>query len=311
MYLQVIMKEPILSLCIATNGISEWVLPVLDSIYRQQVDLDKYEVVITDNGHNIVFKDEIKLYIKKYSNLVYKQTSTTMFQNEIDAFRLAKGKLIKFINHRMVLHEDAVQHFIDIAERYSEEQPDIYFSNGVLPVKDIEEYGSFNEYVGKMLHYSSWSAGLTMWKKDLENIPIGVKCDELFPHITLLFWNKYKNKYVIDNRKYGQEIENDSTKKGKYNLFYAFGVHYMGIIFKMLEMKSITNDTYIKIKDANEKFLVHLYFDFVLMKTPCSYILENCEENLSIFYNYRRIKRKSKIFFLKKIAYKVKRLPKR
>ena len=43
-------QRPLLSLCIATNGVSEWVFPVLDSIYSQEVDQSLYEVVVTDKS---------------------------------------------------------------------------------------------------------------------------------------------------------------------------------------------------------------------------------------------------------------------
>ena len=39
-----------LTICIPTNGIVEWVFPVLDSIFQQDdVNLSRYEVVVTDN----------------------------------------------------------------------------------------------------------------------------------------------------------------------------------------------------------------------------------------------------------------------
>ena len=43
-------EKLVLSLCLPTNGISEWVFPVLESIYSQNVDESKYEVIVTDNG---------------------------------------------------------------------------------------------------------------------------------------------------------------------------------------------------------------------------------------------------------------------
>ena len=44
--------EPLLSLCIPTNGRVDWVGPLLSSIYSQQVDNSLFEVVITDNARN-------------------------------------------------------------------------------------------------------------------------------------------------------------------------------------------------------------------------------------------------------------------
>ena len=30
-------KQPLLSLCIPTNGVNEWVIPVIDSIYENKI----------------------------------------------------------------------------------------------------------------------------------------------------------------------------------------------------------------------------------------------------------------------------------
>ena len=45
-------KNVLISLCMPTNGVIEWVFPVLDSIFGQGVDDNLYEVVVTDNGDN-------------------------------------------------------------------------------------------------------------------------------------------------------------------------------------------------------------------------------------------------------------------
>lgn len=56
------MSNTILSLCMPTNGVVEWVFPVLDSIFEQGCNSSDFEVVITDNGDNIEFKEKIKEY---------------------------------------------------------------------------------------------------------------------------------------------------------------------------------------------------------------------------------------------------------
>ena len=53
---------PLISLCIPTNGIIEWVFPVLDSISAQKVDEQLFEVIVTDNGTNIDFYNQMLKY---------------------------------------------------------------------------------------------------------------------------------------------------------------------------------------------------------------------------------------------------------
>ena len=59
------MSQPLISLCIPTNGVIEWVFPVLDSIYSQSVDNELFEVVVTDNGNNAEFKARFDEYIEQ------------------------------------------------------------------------------------------------------------------------------------------------------------------------------------------------------------------------------------------------------
>ena len=57
-----------LSLCIPTNGVTEWVVPVLDSIYREQIAEELFEVVVTDNGENKEFFWKMKEYSDLHQN---------------------------------------------------------------------------------------------------------------------------------------------------------------------------------------------------------------------------------------------------
>ena len=64
----------LLSLCIPTNGVLEWVLPVLESIYNQNVDESLYEVIVSDNGNSEEFRQALESYKMSHSNLIYKKT---------------------------------------------------------------------------------------------------------------------------------------------------------------------------------------------------------------------------------------------
>ena len=44
-------KNVLISLCMPTNGVIEWVFPVLDSIFGQGVDDNLFEVVVTVQHH--------------------------------------------------------------------------------------------------------------------------------------------------------------------------------------------------------------------------------------------------------------------
>ena len=120
------------SLCIPTNGVVEWVMPVLDSIYNEKFDEGLFEVVVMDNGSNQEFHDAMIKYVKKHDNLSYYQTNASGFKCQIEAFKKAEGKFVKFLNHRMIILPGFLSYLHEFVKKNEKEKSIIYFSNGVL-----------------------------------------------------------------------------------------------------------------------------------------------------------------------------------
>lgn len=289
-------KVPLLSLCIPTNGVIEWVFPVLDSIYSQGVDNSLFEVVITDNGNNEEFKKCFDEYKKSYENLFYFRSSGYEFLSEPDSYKNARGIFIKFINHRTKLNPGALEYFIDWVNEHKEKKPFVYFSNGVLKFKGIKESDNFDSFVRNLSYFSSWSTGMAFWKETFDSIPENHKYNLLFPHTDILFSQKDNDSYIIDNTVLLSEMPQGKIPKGKYNLFNAFGVEYVGIIGDLLRNKYISLDTFLSVKNDNLYFISNLYKDYVVLHRKCSYDLSEYKKSLNVFYTFSNVRRKS--FFL-------------
>lgn len=285
------MKKPIVSLCIPTNGVIEWVFPVLESISKQGVDSELFEVVVTDNGNNIMFKNKMKEYVRLHNNIIYEETNALPFLNEIESYKKASGELIKFVNHRTLLSAGALKRMIDYAEKYKEIKPIIYFSNGVLKLeKECHEYTTFDQFVKNLSCWSSWSTGMCIWKSDFEKLPTDLsKYNELFPHTTVLFNERARGKYVIDNEVIFDEMPQGKKPKGNYDLFGAFGIEYLWIIFSLLKDKSISYKTFKFVKKKNLEIVASLYWDFCVRKKYCSYDLNGFEDMFGVFYTRRSL----------------------
>lgn len=295
-------KKILLSLCIPTNGVSEWVGPVLDSIYSQGVDDNLYEIIITDNGNNIEFYDKIKNYINKHDNLIYKKTNAIQFLNQIESFKLASGLFIKFVNHRMMMEEGALQYLISYVIEHSREKQITYFLNGLSHKREkINLCKNFDTFVKELSYYSSWSGGLACWKDDFEKFSNEISYNKLFPHTTILFSEQTRNEYVIDNHVLFKEISSSHTKKGTYNLFYAFASEYMYILYGLFRNSAISLSTFLYIKNENKRFLINLYFDFIVMKKTCSYDLSGYKDYLSVFYSHSSVQ----LYALSILPYKI------
>ncbi|WP_037354218.1 hypothetical protein [Selenomonas sp. FC4001] len=284
----------LVSLCIPTNGVIEWIFPVLDSIYEQNIDDGLFEVNICDNGNNELFQMKMIEYCSKHDNIHYKRTDKLLFLSEPEAYKMASGKFIKFINHRTKLRFGTLQYFIDYAEKYENEiqPPIIYFSNNTLHMEDsIVRYETFSEFVHGLQIYGTWSTGMAIWKKDFENIPSDEKYNELFPHTNILFRERNRI-YIIDDKKLIDEIPSSHTKKGEYDLFYAFGVEWLFILMKLMREDAISMQDFFYLKNETLKFCINLAIDFLIYKYPCSYDVSSFETSMQVFYNLDDVKDK-------------------
>lgn len=284
-------NKKLLSLCIPTNGIMEWVVPVIESIYNQNILEKQYEIIITDNGNNQEFEAYINNLIKEHQNLIYKKTNAQQFLNQIEAFRLANGEFIKFINHRMPLVDGAIQYMINYVNDNRREKPITYFLNGALEKEQlVSRYDSFDKFVYGLSYFSSWSAGFACWKEDFEKMCTIKEYNLLFPHITLLFFIKDRDCYCIDNHVLQTTLPTDESKKGTYNLFYAFGIEYISTILDLMRECSISYDTFRYVWKQNGFFLSILYVQYVIRKKKSSYDLKDYKKYLKIYYSMGRIR---------------------
>lgn len=255
-----------LSICIPTNGVSEWVFPVLDSIYVGQISsLNQFEVIVTDNGGDDDFQKKMSAYQEKYSNLIYKKTTAYQFLNQIEAFKLARGKFIRFLNHRMTVSENFIKDLLDFVAENEKEKPCIYFMNRAQKKKQgIETYYDFDGYVRGLLKYSSWSAGLAMWKSDFEQMNLEKPFNTLFPHTDLLFFVTKRKRYIINHMSYAKELPIGTIKKGAYDLFEAFSIEYPMILIDLARKNLISWETFCVVKKDIEDFLATQYVSFLI-----------------------------------------------
>ena len=296
------MSYPIISLCIPTNGVSEWVFPVLDKIYAQGVDKRLFEVVVTDNGDDEVFQSKMEEYVKEHDNMIYKKTDAYMFDNQIEALKIANGEYLKFINHRSVLVHGALQYFINYIRINMDDKPVIYFSNGSLNIaNEIEEYDSFDAFVGGLKHIASWTTGVGIWRQDFERIPTDYHYDKISPHSGVLFAEKGKNKYIINDVHWMNEIETSHAKKGTYDLYKAFAVEELDITLGLYKNGDISISTFKKVREAYKNIIIKFYYQFNIKKEPCSYDLNGFDNNVGIFFNKYEIVFASYLYALNKI----------
>lgn len=278
-----------LSLCLPTNGIAEWVFPVLDAIYEQNADTEQYEVVVTDNGDNQEFYVQMNAYAEMHRNLIYRKTNAPLFENQIEALRLASGEYLKFMNHRSILEPGAIQWMIELVKEMLDEKPIIFLSNGALGLYKREEYDDFDGFVCGLREYASWTTGVGVWRCDFEKIPENFVYNKISPHSDVLFAERHRNKYIIDDKVWSHEIDSDQSKKGKYDLYKTFGCEEITITLHLFIDGDISADTLKYIIKSYEKCLAGFYMNFSILHKPCSYILDGFDDAMGIFMSKKRV----------------------
>lgn len=280
-------KQPILSLCIPTNGAVEWILPVLKSIYSQGYDNEKFEVVITDNGKD----SQLPAHISKldYPNLRYRQTSEEGFLNLVACLKEGRGLFCKMINHRSILISGSIEKMVALVEKYSKKQPIIYCVSGHINKPEIVECKNTDEFVQNISYWCSWSAGIGFWQKDIQNID-KVVLNHMFPNASLLFDIRKESEYVIWNFKY--QIMKDDVGKGGYDFFDTFAVVLLDIMSSLRIKRRITKTTFVEFKSALFDYLCTFYYSDVVCPTKRTYIIDNVLESMKVYYSnydYRKM----------------------
>ena len=269
----------LLSICIPTNGVVEWIIPAINSIYSQGVDNNEFEVVVTDNGE----KDDLEIAVSQfeYPNFHYYRTNSRGFENQIDAFEKCSGVFCKMLNHRSKMLPGSIFRLLEVIKKYKEEKPIIYCAEGHVKGGEYVECENVDKFVRSLNYFISWSAGTGVWKEDLKDVR-KKKIDKMFPHIVFLLGLRNESKYVIWNQEYEQM--GDDSGKGGYDLFDTFAVHFLDIINGLLREGRIQQKTFYYVKKELLRFLVKLYKDEVVLPTKHTFILQNIRRNVKTYY---------------------------
>jgi len=269
----------LLSICIPTNGVVEWVMPVLESIYSQGVDNRLFEVVVTDNGGTPDLGDAVREL--DYLNFHFYKTSSQGFKNQIDAFEKCNGVFCKMLNHRSKLMPGSLEALLKLIIKYQETKPIIYCAEGHVKGGEYIECANTDEFVKSLGIWTSWSCGTGAWKVDLKDIR-NKNVDDLFSHSVFLFDLRDESKYVIWNGEY--EVQASDKGKGGYDVFYAFSVRILDIISDLRRAGRVTEKTFVAVKKETFDFLAGIYYHNNIRHEDYSFKIQNIRQNMGVYY---------------------------
>lgn len=219
--------QPLLSICIPCFKRLEFLRNTLRSIYydNDDVDLSKYEVVISDNDPCHEIKNIMHEF--PYENIKYINSDCKGFLNSYYVLTYGTGKLLLLHNSQSLFVKGSLKYMLSLIENDILQCPYFFFTNNELNNIIDKTFTNFDDFVYTLSYWSSWSNGFTIWKDDLDSIKIN-KLNPLFPHTSLFFTQDNHDLFVIDNHKLFtvQRIPH----RGGHNKFKAFTIDYPSLI---------------------------------------------------------------------------------
>jgi len=162
-------------------------------------------------------------------------------------------------------------------------KPTMFFTDGSLGKKTIEEYNNFNDFIFALSYFSSWSTGFSIWKVDFQKNNT-IAYNQMFPHTSLLFNLYDQSSYIVNDMK--MFINQTVNKKGGYNLFETFAIKYLEMVEDLLINKHITKKTFEYIKhDLYRNFLIVWYCNTKILKNDYTYNLKDIKKSMQSYYS--------------------------
>lgn len=255
--------QPLVSICIPTYNRSDCLRQTLESIICQKEFFEKkVEVVINDNASTDETESIGKLYSKKYKGIYYFRN----FRNVADknfpiALSRAHGKLRKLNNDTAVFRNDALSYLCDMEQKYDQERPLLFFSNGLTIGQDKEvikdQVLDFSSFMRTISYWVTWIASFSIWDTDCKNIGSD------FDGCELRLWQvkkiceigSSKDSVAICNQHIIDSIA-PPKKDISYGLYHVFYENYFKIIDPYVKKGVLSQET----KDFLEKDLLFNFF---------------------------------------------------
>lgn len=275
----------LISICIPTKDRHHLLVDTLQSIFDEPVGKELYEVVISDNSDDDLTLKLADEFRNRGMNVVYYKNPEKGFYNSIKALTLGNGQFLKLHNDYTKFKPGCFQKLIDLVANNVENKPQMIFTDGNLKLRTTIQFSDFDSFLEGSSYWNTWSSAFSIWKDDLHSLPSDkADLNDQFPHTSLLFYNRNKSYYLIDDRVL---FENSKVaKKGGYNIFYNFCVLYIEMLQALLRQETISENTFKSIKHKLGYQFVPIWFcNSVMSKGDFSFDNAGCIQNILKYYS--------------------------
>lgn len=261
---KIIMKKPLVSICIPTFNRCEQLEQTLESIVHQPEILDgRAEVIISDNASTDNTETVGRKYADKYENVSYFRNKENVRDKNFPlVLSKANGILRKLNNDTLVLNADILGNLCSIVQKYQDTRPSIFLTNGRHKTYD-EKLFNFHDFVVTEGFWVTWIGSFTIWEDECINIETDFEGTELsLWQVKKLLENTYrKNSAVVCDQKFGKTLSLPK-KDISYGLYQVFYKNYMTLLRPYVENCSLSSDD----MEVIEKDLLYNFFTGWIVK---------------------------------------------
>lgn len=274
---------PIVSICIPTKNRIQHLKKTISSIISDNVDINDFEIVISDNSTENLIKNHCAEVAAMGYNIKHVRNPVPGFYNSIVSLRSASGTLLKLHNDYSCFLPGQFAYLVKVAKDNIDSKPTIFFSNGTLKIAENKLCNSKDEFVATTHFQNTWSSAFSIWKVDFDQLPHEKEdVDEMFPHTTLLL-NAISSRFLICDKVLFENIS--VTGKGGYNLFHSFCVIYFGMLKDKVNTGEISEATFQTVKwKMYRQFVIPWYYKTVYTSQGYTFITDNADEILRKTY---------------------------
>ena len=254
-------KQPLLSICIPTCNRAEYLKNCLDSLVQQpEFFTEAVEIVISDNASTDDTKQIGEKYAAEYEAVHY-------FRNEkgIDdrnfpvVLSRANGVLRKLINDSLVFRPGSISYMCDMARKYSEKKPHLFFLNS--REQDSFRYRDrivdFEHFMRQISFYATWIGSFAAWDTECENVEADIAGCEM------KLWQVWKLCRLFEEKNSGvvlyRNIVNSQPMKNKlitYDYDQVFYKNFLALLEPSIEKGLLSRDC----REKLEKDLLYRFF---------------------------------------------------
>ncbi len=274
-------ETPILSFCIPTYNRAEYLRQCLDVITNQECFDDRVEVVISDNCSTDDTQRISMQYQEKYPNIRYFRNEKNIVDGNFSlALQRASGLLRKLTNDTLIYQPGAIKLMLEVAEKYADTRPQIYFLNSGRLQPEQKEIKSLDEYISVISYNLTSIAPLAIWDDDCNDL--NIFSEKAFTRMAQVYFEisnfeKRRNAIIYDNAIL-TAIE-PQKKDLTYGVFQVFYTTFTGILREYVEAGKISEECYQKVrKDLLLEFFSKLTANQIIQKEKYHFSDENLKE---------------------------------